>query len=121
MEGAGSPDAYNITSDEETGNWVVTPDPAGTETTRYATFVIKKDKPTKLPSINQPISSWKANAEWMKHFNSEKECLCLMYLDYVASRLRGVAPLSRNRYVYDKLAQSGWHIKNGKFILSNFG
>ena len=117
MDGTGSPD-YIITSDEETGEWVVAPEPAGKEKTRYATFVVKQEKPRKLPLINQPISSWKASPEWAKHFNSEKECLCLLYLEYVdASCSKGITPLSRNRYVYDKLVQSGWQIKNRRFFL----
>ena len=112
-------DDYIITSDEE-GEWVVMPDPntPAKEKSRYATFVVKKDKPLKLPMINQPVSAWKADAAWAKHFNSEKETLCLMYLDYAdASRSRGITPLHRNRYVYDKLVQSGWQIKNRRFFL----
>ena len=118
MDSPAAPDTYIITSDEETGNWVAAPIPnsaGGRE--RYA-FVIKKEKKLGRNIIDRPISSWKASAEWKTDFDAEVSNHCMLWLEYVeTSRSRSIKPLSRNHFVYDKMMQSGWKIKHGKFCI----
>lgn len=107
--------------EDEEGNWVPVHEHQRGQDAHRRFRVIRYGKVTvdRTALIESPVTSWKTvDSNLSKQFHDEVSNLINLHSMYkTRCECRGVSPLSRGKFIFEKLMANGWSLKKGQFKL----